>query len=135
MTETKERMAKPDFRVLSADDIDRIHTATLEVLERTGVDVLDQEALGMLRDAGARVTDESRVRIPAGLVEKAIETSPASVALHRRDGEPTVVLEGKRIYFGTGSDCPHLIDPFSGERRIFTKEDVGRAALLLPVRS
>ena len=130
MAETKERVAKPDFRVLSADDIDRIHTATLEVLERTGVDVLDQEALGMLRDAGARVTDGSRVRIPAGLVEKAIETAPSSVTLHRRDGEPTVVLEGKRIYFGTGSDCPYLIDPFSGEKRLFTKEDVGRAALL-----
>ena len=64
------------------------------------------------------------------VVQMQRDAGQPEVALHRRDGEPTVVLEGKRIYFGTGSDCPHLIDPFSGERRIFTKEDVGRAALL-----
>ena len=130
MTNAGERIARPDFRVLSADDISRIHTATLEVLERTGVEVMEEEAVALLRGAGARVSDDTRVRIPPELVEKAIQTSPASVTLHRRDGEPTVVLEGSRFYYGTGSDCPHVVDPFTGERRLFTKDDVGRAARL-----
>lgn len=130
MAETKEKVARPDFRVLSPEDIARIHTATLEVLEHTGVELMDKEALGMLQDAGAHVESENKVCIPPELVEKALETAPSSVTLCRRDGQATVILEGKKIFFGTGSDCPNIIDPFTGEKRLFTKEDVSHAALL-----
>ncbi len=34
----------PGFRVLSEEQIEELHLATLEVLERTGVDVLEKEA-------------------------------------------------------------------------------------------
>ena len=130
MTETTGAQRGVDLRILSDEEIGRIHAASLEVLDRTGVDVLDEETSGMLSDAGARVSDDGRVRIPPGMVEKALETVCTCVPLFRRDGGPGVVLEGRNIHFGTGSDCPNIIDPFSGERRLCTKEDVGRAALL-----
>jgi hypothetical protein len=43
----------------------------LEVLERTGLRLYDPEAVRLLQKAGALVSDENRVRIPSGLVEKA----------------------------------------------------------------
>ena len=121
----------PQFRVLSDDQIYQIHLASLEVLERTGVEVFDDEALDLLRSAGARVSSEDkRVRIPSYLVEEALRTAPKKVTLCSRDGQRTTPLEDSKVYFGTGSDCPYILDSFTGERRPFTKEDVGKAALI-----
>ena len=46
---------------------ERLHEATLRVLERTGLIVDEPEALELLRKAGADV-DGTRVRIPERLV-------------------------------------------------------------------
>lgn len=122
--------SSPRFRVLSEGHIEALHLATLEVLERTGVEVLEEEALSLLREEGADVEGTSRVHIPPYLVKKALSTAPEKVTLCTRDGRRTVCLEDSKCFFGTGSDCPTILDPFTGKRRPFTKEDVGRAALL-----
>lgn len=118
------------FTVLSEEQIEELNQATLDLLEKTGVDVLDEEALYLLKNAGAEVEGKSRVHIPSSLVKKALSTAPKKVALYTRDRKRTVLLEGSKSFFGTGSDCPFILDPYTGERRLFTKEDVGRAALL-----
>ena len=131
--ETKSNFAAnvtPHFSVLSNDQIYEIHLATLEVLERTGVQIPEQEAVDLLSGAGARVSDGNRVRIPSYLVEDALRSAPERITLANRDGERTVFLEGNKVYFGTGSDCPNLLDPYTGERRRFRKEDVEEAARL-----
>jgi len=120
----------PQFRVLSDAQIYEIYLAALEVLERTGVDVFDEECVDLLRSAGSRVEGERRVRIPSYLVEGALKSAPKRITLSSRDGQRKVLLEGNRVYFGTGSDCLYIIDPFTGERRMATKEDVGKAALI-----
>ena len=84
----------------------------------------------MLASAGSRVEGKSRVRIPSYLVEDALKSAPKRITLSSRDGQRKVLLEGTKVYFGTGSDCPYILDSFNGERRLFTKEDVGKAALL-----
>lgn len=115
------------FRVLSDEQIQEIHLATLSVLERTGVDVLEEQALELLKNAGCQVNGH-RVRIPPGIVKKALATVPEKVTLYARDGEPAVFLEDHKSFFGTGSDCPNIMDPFTGKRRRFTKEDVAVAS-------
>ena len=120
----------PLFRVLSDDQIYEIHLASLEILERTGVMVFEKEALTLLRDAGARIEKDERVRIPSYLVENALRTAPKRVTLCGRDGSRKVLLEGNKSYFGVGSDCPNIMDSFTGERRQMTKQDVAITALL-----
>lgn len=120
----------PQFRVLSDDQIYEIHLSSLEILERTGVMIYEKDAVSILRDAGARIEMDERIRIPSYLVENALSTAPKRVTLCGRDGSRRVLLEGNKSYFGTGSDCPNILDPFTGERRQMTKEDVARAALL-----
>ena len=66
---------KPRLCVLSDEQIQQIHLATLEVLERTGVQITHPRAVELLHGAGARV-DGKRVRIPAWMVEDAIRTAP-----------------------------------------------------------
>jgi trimethylamine--corrinoid protein Co-methyltransferase len=107
-----------------------IHQATLEILRRTGVRVLEVESLALLRDAGCVVTDESLVRFPPGLVEEALRSVPSRVTLCDRTGEPRVFLEGERTYFGTGSDLPHTRDLVTGERRPSLLADVEATARL-----
>jgi len=63
-------------------------------------------------------------------VEKALRTAPSSVALWTKDGRRTVVLEGRKTYYGTGSDAPNIIDSYTGERRRFRKEDVVKGMIL-----
>lgn len=115
------------FRVLSDDQVERIFLASLEMLEVTGTRVHEREALGLLTEAGA-VADGEVVRIPSGLVKDALATVPQRVALGNRDGRRTMILESHRIYFGTGSDCPFIIDATTGERRKFLKADIEDAA-------
>ena len=113
---------RPSMNVLNKDQIDQIHSATLEVLERTGVRITHPEALELLDGAGANV-DGDRVRIPAQMVEEAIHASPSCFALGKRNGEPAILLEENRNWYGAGLDCRDYLDPLTDARRRFTSED------------
>ena len=126
---SKKNHAEITFRMLTAPQIRKVHQVTLDILERTGVQVRDAEALTLLKQAGASA-DGERVRMKAPLVERALETAPHSIAIYTRGGEPAMRLEGWNAYFGTGSDCPSAIDPETHAHRPSTKADVGRIAQL-----
>jgi trimethylamine--corrinoid protein Co-methyltransferase len=117
----------PSFRVLSEDQIREIHRASLEVLERTGVEVYHEQAREMLEAAGCRV-DGKRVRYPAPLVEQCIAGAPSRVVIHNRGGKRVMFLEGRRSYFGMGSDTLYAYDPASGKLGPAGGEAVARAA-------
>lgn len=118
----------PRFQKLSQDQLERIHNASLEILERTGVRLHLPEAVELLRDAGANVTEESRVRIPSHLVEWALSVAPKRVVLANRKGERVMPLERNNVFYGLGSDCPNVIDIHTGERRSGILQDVSDAA-------
>jgi len=113
---------RPRLQVASEDQIEHLHQATLEVLERTGVQVTHPRALELFHGAGARV-DGDRIHIPAWLVEKAIQTAPSRVVLGDRSGRRTVFLEGNKVWFGPSVDCIDFLDPLTGERRRFVSDD------------
>ena len=67
------------FGLLSPQQCEKLHNASLEILERTGIRLYEPEAVELLKKAGAFVSEGNRVRIPAGLVEKAFNTVPRRV--------------------------------------------------------
>ena len=109
---------------LSPEQCTSIHNASLEILERTGVQLHLEEAVEMLRKAGAKVTDGNRVRIPASLVENALSTAPNQVQIYDQHGTPTMLLGGKNSYYGPGSDCLYIVDHCSNVRRRAVLQDV-----------
>ena len=119
----------PQFKVLTDDQLKRIHLASLEILRRTGVEMLHEEGRELLRTRGATI-DGTRVRIPADLVEWALQVAPSRVVLCTRDGKPAMYLEDGRFYYGTGSDTRFVIDLDSGERRLTIRKDIEDMARL-----
>ncbi len=111
---------------LSEDQLEEIHLATLDVLERIGVEVYEEESLKLLKDAGAMVNG-TRVRFPPGLVKQALLTVSPRVTIDDREGNRAMDLEKRRIYYGTGSDTPNTIDIDTGKRRKTVKQDVVNA--------
>ncbi|MGD2147036.1 MAG: trimethylamine methyltransferase family protein, partial [Anaerolineae bacterium] len=120
----------PGIQLLSDDQKEQVHQATLELLRRTGVSVLVPEVRDLLKDAGCWL-DGERVRIPPHLIDWAIRTAPSRVVLCDRHGEPAMELEGRKGYYGTGSDTPFVIDAYTGERRQAVLGDVANVARLV----
>jgi len=143
-------LAIPQFQMLTREQCEIVHRASLEILRRTGVRVYHDVALELLRETDAVITDgnasaglrraprpelgtkaqSSRsagalVHLPAGLVEWALKQAPSRIVLCKRgSSEVAAPLEGRTVKFGPGSDCPNYLDPRSGERRKFTAADV-----------
>ena len=118
------KVATPQFAMLSTEQC-RDSSASLEILRHTGVRLHHEAALALVRAHGAIIQDGNLAFLPAALVEWAIRQAPSCIALCRRGSAEVVApLEGRRVSFGTGSDCPRYLDPRTGERRPFTMADV-----------
>jgi len=118
-------LAVPRLAMLSRDQCEVVHRASLEILRRTGVRIHHEGALALLGQTDALITDTNLVRLPAGLVEWAVKQAPSRVALCRRGSDQvSAPLEGRQVNFGPGSDCPNYLDPRTGQRRPFTTADV-----------
>src|SRR5574337_299378 len=113
------------FSRLTSEQCERLHQASLQILERTGVRLFEPEAIELIKKAGATVSDGNRVRIPARLVEQALAAVPKRVVLHNRRGQPAITLEGRCSYFGSSSDCLNIVDHRTGRRRPRVLQDVG----------
>jgi len=119
----------PQFRILSDSQLEELHLATLQVLERAGVAFTDcPEALEILGEAGADVSNPDRVKIPPYLVEKALRTAPKSITLYTRDGESAMVLNGTGPHFGGMSGCQDHLDPYTRKRRKTYVDDIADVA-------
>lgn len=119
----------PQFRLLSDSQIEELHLATLQILERTGVAFDCQEAIDLLGDAGADVSNPDRVKIPSYLVEQALRTAPKTITLYTREGEPAIVLNGMTgSHFGAFADCPNFLDPYTRKRRQCYVKDIADTA-------
>lgn len=109
---------------LSQDQIDLLHNASLEIMERTGIRFFDDEALDLFKKAGANISDGNVVHIPSKLVERAQKTAPKQVNIYDRNQQLSMVLECDRTYFGPGSDCMSIYDLETGEHRKAVLDDV-----------
>ncbi|MCI5686919.1 MAG: trimethylamine methyltransferase family protein [Emergencia sp.] len=127
MITNEKKIKGGSFEYLSEQDLHKIHLASLEILERTGVLVWDEEALQLLKTAGAYV-DDHRVRIPAHMVEKALSTAPARIPFCNVDSSRVIPLYRDHVCYGLGTDLPVFTDPYTGELRDTVLKDVENVA-------
>jgi len=117
---------------MKVDTCRQIHQASLQILERTGIDVHDQQAISILEEAGAAVNGQ-RVRLPGDLVEWALSVAPREMVLFDRLGNPAITARGPQAYYGNGSDCLFILDHRTGKRRKAVLEDVRQVVKLMQV--
>ncbi|MGD8596802.1 MAG: trimethylamine methyltransferase family protein, partial [Anaerolineae bacterium] len=121
-------MARPGpegglYRPLSEAQIQQIHQASLQVLAETGLHVDNENALAIYHGGGAQI-DGHCVRLPEAMVKDALETVPHRVLLAGRDASQDVVLEGRRVYAGTGGSPTMVLDPGASTVRPGTLRDL-----------
>ncbi len=120
------------YQPLSQGDIEKIHAASLEVLDRVGIEVMPSEAREIFRAAGARVDDDAnRVYLPPGLVAEALKTVRNEVVLHGRDPKHDMVLGGTHVYMGTGGAAVKVLDLETQQVRESTLKDVALVGRLV----
>jgi trimethylamine--corrinoid protein Co-methyltransferase len=114
------------LQVLSDDDVQRIHQATLDLIETVGVRFPSERALDILHDHGASIDREKQIaRIPGHVVEEAMSKAPAEYVLCARENRDLdLALDGRHAYLAVDGTGIEVLDPYSGEKRVSTKQDV-----------
>ena len=133
MIPVDEIAMRPTISFLSREDRDKIHKAAFQILNEVGMRILQDEALDLLKDAGCSVAEDRMVKIPGELVQRCIESAPAHIPVHDREGSQVMDLGGHNSYFGTGSDLIYALDSKTGQRHACVLEDVDRNVVHLVI--
>ncbi len=128
---------KTGLQLLPKDDLIKIHEASLQILEHTGMAMpLGENRLNDLADFGLLVDRKTnRVRFPSHIVESAIQHAPDSYILHARNPEHDLVLDGHHGYLcldGTGLKVKNLDSGLINKSTYKDLADAARVADFLP---
>jgi trimethylamine--corrinoid protein Co-methyltransferase len=110
---------------LSRNQIKKIHSASLKILEDVGVNVYENSFLKFLADSGVNVDfDKKTMRISPSLVMECVKKTPKRVTLYARDPKYDVELDNGKIYAHALGGAATVVDLDSGEVRPSTRKDV-----------
>ncbi len=115
--------------VLSQSQLERIHQASLGILERVGVVIPHPGMLSRLADFGQRVDfDRQRARLKPDFVMDCVRKAGKSFTLYGRDRQRTAAFgQGQRNYNSIAGEAYWLDEP-GQDRRFATLEDVAATA-------
>lgn len=105
----------PPVEPLSRGEVARLRSASFDVLQDIGIDVLLAEARDLLAGAGAQV-DGERVRFPAELMEWALARAPSRFRLWYQDESAYLDFGGNAINFASIASAPYCSDLRRGRR-------------------
>lgn len=117
------------LKVISGQDIDAIHHATLRVLSEVGVILEHQPTQKRLTSSGALVKG-NRVCFPEKMVEEILSTTGGEVKTRGRNGEAILLGDGNIHWHNLGG-ASNVYDPKTGRTRFATVEDVQQSTRLL----
>ncbi len=108
----------PPLEVLSADQVEQIHLASLALLENHGMRVMHEGARHMLSGAGADVDHTTgMVRFDRGLVMEKTALAPPEITLHARNPAKNFKLGGNHLAFTSVGGPAYCNDLDRGRRR------------------
>jgi len=120
---------KISLNILTDEEVQKIHAATLEVIETVGVRFPTHKALNIFEAHGAAVDRETMiVKVPGRIIEEYLAKAPPVYTLAALDPALDLPLDGNHAYLGTDGCGVEILDAFSGERRRTTKADVADVA-------
>jgi len=112
------------MEIISADQLETIHQASLKILRDIGLRVDSPAALKLMADFKADVDVENqRVRLDPELVEELLQCIPSEFTIHARNPEKTLHVGGNSIVFATTCG-PSFVSDLDQGRRAGTKADM-----------
>src|SRR3989337_908500 len=112
------------LKFLSRDQIERIHQATLEILEDVGVLIHDIDFLKFMDEAGAIVDyDRKRAKMSSSLVEESVKKAPRHVTFYARDARNNVRFDEEKIFTHPVGGAANVFDLDSGAVRPGNRND------------
>jgi trimethylamine---corrinoid protein Co-methyltransferase len=117
LPQRRVRNPYPPMQVLSDDQVEAIHDASMHILENFGVEVMSARALALLEEAGASVDHAAQtVRFDRALVAERLRTAPRTYAITPRNPDHAVFIGGDTINFTLVAGPPNVHDLERGRR-------------------
>ncbi len=118
--------------LLTQQQVERTHSASLEILESVGMLVRNEKARTIFEKNGCRVNSETQiVKFPAAVVEKYRAMLPPAFTFYGRDPKYDRTLPRDGPVIVTGSSAPDVIDLVTGRARRARSDDIAKIAHLI----
>ncbi len=112
------------LKVLEKDQLEAIHGATLQVLDKTGVLVKSDETLDLLEKKGLVVDRRTKiVKMPESVVMEAVKSCKHNFKWHARSEKNTIEVVDGKTKMGPGAEGVYYIDPETDKARPSTLAD------------
>jgi trimethylamine--corrinoid protein Co-methyltransferase len=118
--------------LLTEDQVERVHDASLEILEVVGLLVRNREARSLFARHGCRADEETGiVRLPRNIVRHFLDACPPRFTYHGRDARYDRTLPDDGPLMVNGSSAPDVLDLETGRVRRARSDDIARIAALI----
>lgn len=131
MTKNIKSITNPKLKleVLTPQEVQKIHDATLHIIENVGVRFPSKRALEIWESNGASVDHESMiVKVKPQIIEEAMKNAPPAYELGARDPQQNLNMDGNHVFLGTDGCGVEIIDIETGQRRSSVLKDAGDIA-------
>lgn len=120
------------FGFFTQEEKQRIHEASLEILENVGILVRNQKAREIYVKHGCKLDPETGiVKIPRAKAEECRRSFVPKYKFTARDPKFDRTIPDDRPVVITASSAPNIIDPKTGEERRATSTDIANIAFLI----
>jgi trimethylamine--corrinoid protein Co-methyltransferase len=117
------------LRILSDEQLETFKSATLEILEETGIHCPSEKVMRIYGEGGAHVDFENQtVKLPPDLVHRAMSHAPRFYTMGARSPALDLRLDGTAMYCATDGCGTETLDFHTRERRASVKDDVAKMA-------
>jgi trimethylamine--corrinoid protein Co-methyltransferase len=111
--------------VLTEDQVERIHVATLRILDQVGLQVRSESVLAELAAAGAKVDEATmRARFPSAMVEECLALVPPTFLMAARDPALDLPIDGSAGFLSGDGTSAFVVDLETGLRRPSNLQDL-----------
>jgi trimethylamine--corrinoid protein Co-methyltransferase len=105
------------IQILTEEQIERVHDASMRILEEFGIEFLDAQARERAVAKGAElVSGTQRLRFDRNMVAEYVAKAPAEFTLHARVPERNLTFGGNHVNFGSVASAPNVSDLDNGRR-------------------
>lgn len=119
-------------QLLTGEQVERVHEASLEILENVGVLVRNQEAGELFVKHGCEADLENQIiKFPRNVVEHFRKAIPPKITFHGRDPSYDCTMPGDGPLVSLGSSAPDIIDLQTRQVRRSRSDDIARIARLI----